>query len=252
MQINARISSLPRRFGRLERWRLSVFVGNVLAGLDLASHGVKGLKGWGQSGDVDPVLLNVRAFDQQSRRFAYLVNQRFGQTRARTEAFWDPARVILDVQVDVIPDPRRRRVDVLLHGGVNALKGPRLGSSDLLNRLVGAGPTALGLPVLRPDLGWLSMQRDSAEKLRAALRVQERAALAALADYLAGLPAKYDVGAVERHLSAAFDASGERHALAVRALDALLSSAQREALSFYLRTELDPERARQKRARQWY
>lgn len=72
--------TLPR-LGR--RLTVSLDAVNLGAGLDLLLHDSDGLRGWGQGGFADPVLVYPDSFSVADRRFVYRVNERFGQSRAR-------------------------------------------------------------------------------------------------------------------------------------------------------------------------
>jgi hypothetical protein len=88
----------PNKWGR--RLVPSVYMENVLAGLDQALHG-NSLRGWGSPSAPDPVLLIPRGFDATNGRFNYDVNPRFADTRPARTLFRNPFRVIVDFSMDL-------------------------------------------------------------------------------------------------------------------------------------------------------
>jgi hypothetical protein len=124
--------SLGRGLGR--RLMISINTSNLLAGLDRLLHGETGLRGWGQSARPDPTLLYVRGFDPSTNRFAYQVNERFGDTRGTRTAFRAPFQLGVQVRWTIGPDRQREALQGLLRGGRGA-GGPSGGG-----RAVGRGP----------------------------------------------------------------------------------------------------------------
>ncbi|HEV7588665.1 MAG TPA: carboxypeptidase-like regulatory domain-containing protein, partial [Longimicrobium sp.] len=59
------------------RLGIAVVAANVIAGIDQLLHGAAGLRGWGDPGFPDPVLLHVRGFDPAARAYRYEVNPQF-------------------------------------------------------------------------------------------------------------------------------------------------------------------------------
>ena len=79
---------------------ISARVTNLSAGADYLLHGSRALRGWGQSGFADPVLLVRRGFDPASTRWQYAVNPSFGAAAAG-RAFVQPMQLQLRVRVRV-------------------------------------------------------------------------------------------------------------------------------------------------------
>jgi Carboxypeptidase regulatory-like domain len=86
----------PRLPERLSRLNASIYVENVLGGVDQALHGSDGLRRWGGVAAPDPVLLVPRGFDAAARRFRYDLNPRFAETRPTRTTLRVPFRVTLD------------------------------------------------------------------------------------------------------------------------------------------------------------
>ena len=79
----------------------TVYLQNVLAGLDQALHGTDDLRGWGSQPTPDPVLLVPRGFDPAAQRFRYDVNPRFADTRAGRIIGRDPFRIVIDFSLNL-------------------------------------------------------------------------------------------------------------------------------------------------------
>jgi hypothetical protein len=91
----------PRRWGY--RVAPTVYMENVLAGLDQLAHG-NSLRGWGSPASPDPVLLVPRGFDAGSGRFNYDVNPRFADTRPGRTSFRNPFRIVIDISFNLSTD----------------------------------------------------------------------------------------------------------------------------------------------------
>jgi hypothetical protein len=158
----------------------------------------------------------------------------------------------VDTRFEIGPDPRRRRLNIIIRGGTQRPSDARLNERELLDRLVGiAGPTAVNLPTMLPDLEWSTEQREFWRALKDTVLAHDREAFAPVARYLASLPARYDAGEVERRIRDEYEASGARYAEAVLKLGAALEARQRARLTAYLLRELDPNYVAAKRAGSW-
>jgi hypothetical protein len=102
--LDFRVSATPSvgRLGR--RLQIGADVYNLAAGADLLLHGQGGLRGWGQRGWQDDVLLYPDGFDPAAQQFRYQVNQAFGQQRAMTRAGRSPFGVQLSARMTVGPE----------------------------------------------------------------------------------------------------------------------------------------------------
>jgi hypothetical protein len=93
---------LPKAVRR--RLTASVYVQNVLGGIDQLVHGANGMRGWGMQTAPDPVLLVPRAFDAATRTFRYDVNPRFADTRPSHTLLREPFRVTIDFSLRLSTD----------------------------------------------------------------------------------------------------------------------------------------------------
>ncbi|MEO8563351.1 MAG: carboxypeptidase-like regulatory domain-containing protein [bacterium] len=93
---------MPSRWGG--RVTPTVYLQNLLAGVDQLAHGSSGLRGWGSPATPDPVLFVPRGFDAAAQRFRYDVNPRFADTRPNRTLLRDPFRVVIDFSLDLSTD----------------------------------------------------------------------------------------------------------------------------------------------------
>ena len=82
----------------------TVYLQNVLSGVDQLVHGSGDLRGWGSSNAPDPVLLVPRGFDAQAQRFRYDVNPRFADTRPGRTIAMNPFRIVVDFSFNFSTD----------------------------------------------------------------------------------------------------------------------------------------------------
>lgn len=79
LAMDLRLSLAEGGFGLPRSVSMVIEALNVPAAVDRLVHGRSGLRGWGQSPVVDPVLLRVRGFDPAQQRYVYEVNGNFGR-----------------------------------------------------------------------------------------------------------------------------------------------------------------------------
>jgi hypothetical protein len=99
----------------------TVYLQNVLAGVDQALHGSGSLRGWGSQATPDPTLLVPRGFDVVAGKFRYDVNSRFGQTRGGSTIGRDPFRIVMDFSLNLSTNFDLQE----LRRAVEPLKGPK-------------------------------------------------------------------------------------------------------------------------------
>ena len=192
--LNLKVDLAERLFGGDGRTRGSIFVSNLLGGLDQLLHGAESLRGWGGPAAPDPVLLRVRGFDASSRRYLYDVNPRFGAAASSAGAARAPSRITVDVSVALGKSSSRQRVErALAPGRAGGAPGERRSAQQLaemfdwmtldLYEVVIAAEDEL---LLSPDqVRALFAAREA--YLPSVRRIIER-----YAAYLAALPDRYD------------------------------------------------------------
>ena len=93
---------MPSRWGG--RVQPSVYLQNVLGGLDQLIHGSNSMRGWGSPASPDPVLLVPRGFDATDNAFRYDVNPRFADTRPGRSLLLNPFRIVVDFSFNLSTD----------------------------------------------------------------------------------------------------------------------------------------------------
>jgi hypothetical protein len=82
----------------------SVYLQNVLGGIDQLVHGSGSMRGWGSPATPDPVLLVPRGFDAAASAFRYDVNPRFADTRPGRSLLLNPFRIAVDFSFNLSTD----------------------------------------------------------------------------------------------------------------------------------------------------
>lgn len=93
---------MPSRWGG--RVQPSVYLQNVLGGIDQLVHGGNSMRGWGSPATPDPVLLVPRGFDAAAGAFRYDVNPRFADTRPGRSLLLNPFRIAVDFSFNLSTD----------------------------------------------------------------------------------------------------------------------------------------------------
>jgi hypothetical protein len=91
--------AMPRRWGG--RLTPSIYLQNILAGVDQLVHGSGGMRGWGSTTSPDPVLFVPRGYDAGANRFRYDVNPRFADTRPNRTLLREPFRIVIDFSLQL-------------------------------------------------------------------------------------------------------------------------------------------------------
>jgi hypothetical protein len=176
---------MPRRWG--SRAIPSVYLQNVLAGVDQLLHGSGALHGWGSPVTPDSVLLVARGFDAATQRFRYAVNPRFADTRPGGTSYREPFRVVLDVALALstnIDLQRLRRASEPVRGP----QGWQLRSADSLTAFYLRSTSSIH-KLLLEESDSLLLTRPQAAALRqadSAFSTRVRALYRPLGDYLEG------------------------------------------------------------------
>ncbi|HET9684847.1 MAG TPA: carboxypeptidase-like regulatory domain-containing protein [Gemmatimonadaceae bacterium] len=93
---------MPSRWGG--RVTPSVYMQNVLSGVDQLVHGSESMRGWGSPATPDPVLFVPRGFNTSTSAFRYDVNPRFADTRPGRSLLINPFRVVVDFSFNLSTD----------------------------------------------------------------------------------------------------------------------------------------------------
>jgi hypothetical protein len=112
--LSLQLSPDSYRFHMGNRGSVSLFVNNILSGLDQALHGSDKVHGWGQAAIPDPTLFTVRGYDAATQQFKYAVNPQFGSTTVFRNTFRQPLTLTVDFRMDVAPDRESQFLGSLL------------------------------------------------------------------------------------------------------------------------------------------
>jgi len=212
---------------------------NILGGFDELLHGSAGQHGWGLFPLPDPVLYQVRGFDQTTHNFIYQVNPRFGSSSLATTARRNPFRLTIDVQLDVGPSTDEQRVVQNLRVQAH-LVGTRATADTIKYRLMRSGydrySDIYGAMLRQADS--LALSRDQVEAFQqhqAALRAYADSAYGALATRLASLPRDFSSKTAVAEVSATGTAMWQRIDLEIPFLRQTLTPGQMRLLPTGLR-----------------
>jgi hypothetical protein len=219
----------PYRIGLGTRGSATLYINNLLGGIDGLVHRDNRLRGWGQIAAPDPTLLFVRGFDATAARFLYSANPNFGSIATTRRITQTPFRLTLDLRFDVGPNRESQ-------GLRNQFAAPPLGSgvprdsAGLLQRWkvqislyrddvsdILAASAALRLTVA---------QRDSIDAWRVSLLSARDSIYGALAHYMIGRAGNYDDAVVRKAWHEAVAASLTRSFEFTRKVRASLTNEQ--------------------------
>jgi hypothetical protein len=235
------ISVIPGKVRMPQRANLSLQLSNPLGAADLLVNGSDDLRGWGQAAQPDPALLYVRGFDPASQRFAYEVNQRFGNTSPSRSAFRAPVTLTAMLRFDLGPTREEQALSQQLDRG-RRLPGQKLPAA-LLRAMYSNG----GLPnpmaqILRQQdsLQLTAAQADSIASLNRRFVVRADSIWSPVALYLGSLPDDYDGDEAWRRYLAARRASVDLLADVAPVVKELLTPTQRRRLPPFVANYLEP------------
>jgi hypothetical protein len=233
---NLRVSINSYRLGLGNRASVGVLFQNLGAALDRLLHGPDHPHGWGAFPIPDPNLLVVRGFDASRNRFRYDVNQGFGRGSPFSNTL-EPARLALDVHLDLGPD-RETEAMVAFLAGRGAIKD--LSITDIKSRLAWDRNTLVDRVVTASDsLNVDTGQRDALSRIRGGYLRFRDSAYTQLALYLhahASAPHRPDV---RDAWHCALTAVAERQRSSLVSIRQTLSLRQFEMLSVRLRREIE-------------
>lgn len=176
----------PYRIGLGGRGSLTLYIHNVLGGIDLLLHGASQLRGWGQPAVPDAVLLWPTGFDSSARSFRYALNPAFGSVDRNRTVSRVPTGLSLDFRLDVGTNLESQALEAfVMHGqGETRMSGATLEqtliasarrySAGDLERLLGVGDSLALSPV----------QRREIERIAAGIRRTQDSVYHELAAYL--------------------------------------------------------------------
>ncbi|HVX41315.1 MAG TPA: carboxypeptidase-like regulatory domain-containing protein [Gemmatimonadaceae bacterium] len=193
--------------------RASLFLSfaNLAGGIDELLHGSNRLHGWGMFPLPDPMLYQVRGFDQNAKRFLYEVNPRFGSTSPATTTRRSPFRITLDLSLTLGRSPQEQQVEQNIRVKPH-LVGTRATADTIKERFMKQQFSDI-YAIMLHFADSLALSRDQVDAMQAeqkVLRAEADSIYAGLAAYLVGLPASYDVPEAAKHVTQAGDSVWNR------------------------------------------
>jgi hypothetical protein len=187
------VSFNPIKLHLPQRATIQFQVSNPIGAADLLVNGENHLKGWGQTIQPDATLLYVRGFNQNTQRFTYEVNQRFGSTKPSQSTIRQPVTVTAMMRFDLGPARERTLLTQQLDRG-RRLAGQKASEAQL-NAMYGAGGVTINpmAQILRQtdSLHLTSAQGDSLATINRAYLIQLNRLWAPVIKELAGLSDNY-------------------------------------------------------------
>jgi hypothetical protein len=184
--LNASLSPDSYRLGLGNRGAITVYVTNLLSGLDQLVHGADGLHGWGQWATPDPSLLTVTGFEPAASRFLYTLNPLFGNATAFRNRFRSPFSVSFEFRLDLSPDRETQFIRSVMRPHPEDAGTENLTEQQIKQHLTRTAVTAFDQILRLKDS--LKLRVSQVESLTAlSRRVAERrdSIVSALSQYLA-------------------------------------------------------------------
>lgn len=236
--LNASLTLQGSTVGLPRRGYAVLTVDNVLGGLDLLTHGDARLRGWGRGVAPDPVLLSVTKFDPAARRFSYVVNPTFGDTRTPRYASRLPFQVTLEVSLPLAPSPSRQLLDEVLLPG-RRWKGGQRTADQIKQRYAGTVPNPFRMLAMLADSLLLTTEQTAAlGATERRLGARTDSIWTPVATSLGALGDRFDPAAALRRVEAARQLAWDALADAAREVRATLTTEQFALLSPSLRALL--------------
>ncbi|MEO7086299.1 MAG: carboxypeptidase-like regulatory domain-containing protein [Gemmatimonadaceae bacterium] len=245
--MSLRVSLVSHALKIPDRATISLGIANPLTGIDALVHGSSNLHGWGAPSFTDPTLLYVRGFDPTSQHYIYEVNPRFGANRQASSVNLAPTQLTLDVRLDVGPERERQDLFLRLRTGRNG-KGNKLSQDQIKQQYMRTYPNPFEQMLRQQDsLGLSNEVADSIASLNKTYGKAIDSIWTPVAQYLAGLPDKYDLDEAYTRVSAAQNKSLDQMAIYGPTAKTLLTDEQIRKLPPFIALFLDNSALRQVR-----
>lgn len=231
----------PRSIGLPERAYLSLGITNALDALDRAVSPRE--RRLGAVPAPDPVLLFVRGFNASTQAFDYEINPRFGHTTGRGFLARPPLRFTLELRVAAGRGPAREIGRAII--GKPATDRPGASLVDLRRRLAESSFNLAAVVLLLKDsIGLSQEQVRRIESVQTWYPAALDSAVAAFAERLVNLPARYDDVAAMAEISGAQHAAYRVLLRTGELLAEVLTPAQRVRLPTIVNVILDRDSGR--------
>ncbi|HYW09514.1 MAG TPA: hypothetical protein VE913_21310, partial [Longimicrobium sp.] len=210
---------------------------NVGGGLDALLHGSDRRRGWGDIPAIDPVLLSVRGFDADGRRFLYDINGRFGRSTAIRRA------VTVELRFTVNLAKSYRHVAIDEHAFNLRRDATTAADSAAFAREFFSTPPNLVRHILRdPNAGRIVLtgrQEDTLKTIADSMDAELGRVVEPAAEYLSGALRRRSGAEVARGVRPAQERYAELFAGYMRCAREVLTPDQWEALGYALTHHAD-------------
>jgi len=175
-----------------DRFNISLYVANPLAGIDQVLHG-SNLRGWGDPSYPDPILLRVTGFDGAARRYRYEANPMFGSTRSSNVLFRMPWRITMDIRLSLGPSADQQVLDHSLKQGRGGRPGKKRTADETKRFYTRIMPDPFASVLQLTDSLMLTMdQVRSIMEGQARFNARKDTVITEFSAWLANLPDQYD------------------------------------------------------------
>lgn len=206
--------------------RVSLYLQNVLGGVDAALHGAN-VRGWGGASAPDPFLVRALAWSDSAKSFVYAVNPHFGSNDVRSTSIRVPFRITLAASVPLGSTVSQQQLTQALRPGRDGASVPPLDSATLHRRYARSVPSVYAYLAVESDsLLLTATQLSEMQRRFAAARAQSDAIVGRLAGAFARLAPRFDVKAAYREQEQALDALWEIQRVEATKLQEFLSPTQ--------------------------
>ena len=228
------------KFHMPQRANVSFSLSNPIGAADILVNGADKIKGWGMQVSPDPALFYVRGFDPSTNRYKYEVNQRFGATSPQLITLRNPVVLTVSVRLDLGATREWQRLEQSLDAG-RSLPGARQNEASF-RQLAAAGIQNPMANIMRQQdsLDLSAMQADSIASMNRDYLYRVDSLWTPVAQWFASLPASYDSREVHNRYLGARHAQIDMLIEMGRAIQSLLTPAQKRMLPTQVLTTLDP------------
>ena len=229
----------PVKFRMPQRAQIQFSLSNPLGAADLLVNGSDNLRGWGQMATPDQALLYVRGFDQETQRYRYEVNQRFGASRPAFSTLRNPVVLTAAMRFDI--GPTRERQQLMQQVGYGRrLPGEKYPESLFRSQGKSGIPNAM-LQILRQQdtLGLTAAQADSIATLNRRYTISADSIWLPVSKALAAMPDRFNDDEAYAPYIRAREATADLMMRYAPLVKGLLTSSQKRKLPPNLLNSLD-------------
>jgi hypothetical protein len=228
------------KFHMPQRANVSFSLSNPIGAADILVNGSDKIKGWGMQVAPDPALFYVRGFDPSTNRYKYEVNQRFGATSPQLITLRNPVVLTVSLRFDLGATREWQRLEQALDAG-RSLPGARQNEAAFRQQASAGIQNPMANIMRQQDsLDLTALQADSIASMNRDYLYRVDSLWTPVAHWFAALPAEYDSKEVHNRYLGARHAQIDMLVEMARAIQDLLTPAQKRMLPTQVLTSLDP------------